>query len=302
MSEEVKHFAVLRVDDWRRNEMSDALVVEEPLEIRLNSIPLAVVMRTPGHDFDLARGFLLTEGVLQQQKANSKEQTTKGERQNNNHPALLYSATHDWEREIEVDHARDELGLEIPNVVNCRLPFISDAEISGWQRHIFASSSCGICGRASIDRVRIEAPSLNGHWQISFANLQNLPEKLRHQQTTFSRTGGLHAAALFSPSGEIIALREDIGRHNAVDKILGWAMPQYELPLENFGLLVSGRLSFELAQKALLGGIAFMAGISAASSLAVELAQEAGMTLVGFLRGETAVVYSHSQRIRFLRL
>jgi FdhD protein len=283
MSEEVKHFAVQRVDNWRRNEMSDALAVEEPLEIRLNNIPLAVVMRTPSHDFDLARGFLLTEGLLQKQKAGGKEQSTN-----------------DIWREITFEYACDELGLPIPNVLNCCLTSMAAADISGWQRHIFASSSCGICGRASIDRVRIDAPSLNSHWQIPFAKLQNLPEKLRQQQTTFSRTGGLHAAALFSPSGEIVALREDVGRHNAVDKILGWAMRQYELPLQNFGLLVSGRLSFELAQKALLGGIAFMAGISAASSLAVELAQETGMTLVGFLRGETAVVYSNPQRIRFL--
>ncbi len=276
MNEEVKHFAVQRAHGQGYEEIRDALVVEEPLEIRLNNIPLAVVMRTPGHDFDLARGFLLTEGILQKQKANN-----------------------DIEGALEIDHARDELGLEIPNVVNCRLPEISPAEISGWQRHIFASSSCGICGRASIDRVRIEAPILKASWQIPFSILQNLPEKLRRQQTTFSSTGGLHGAALFSPVGDIIALREDIGRHNAVDKILGWAMRQESPVLANTGLLVSGRLGFELVQKALLGGISLMAGISAASSLAVELAEESGMTLVGFLRGETAVIYSHPRRILF---
>jgi FdhD protein len=191
------------------------------------------------------------------------------------------------------------LGLEIPNVVNCRLPGISEQEIFGWQRHIFASSSCGICGRASLDRVRLQASLPNSHWQIPFSILQTLPEKLRAGQAAFSCTGGLHAAALFSPPGEILALREDIGRHNAVDKILGWAMRQYELPLSHFGLLVSGRLSFEIAQKALLGGLPFVAGISAASSLAVELAEESGMTLAGFLRGETAVIYTGPQRIGF---
>ncbi len=283
MSKGVKHFAISRVRREHLEETTDALVVEEPLEIRLNNIPLAVVMRTPGDDFDLARGFLLTEGILTKQKANGKKQ----------------KASDKTPEEVEIACARDELGLDIPNVVNCRLPGISEKEISGWQRHIFASSSCGICGRASLDRVRLQAPLLNSHWQIPFSILQTLPEKIRVCQTAFISTGGLHAAALFSPPGEIVALREDIGRHNAVDKILGWAMRRHELPLSYFGLLVSGRLSFEIAQKALLGGLPFVAGISAASSLAVELAEESGMTLVGFLRGETAVVYTGPQRIGF---
>lgn len=282
MNEAVRHFVVQRVHDQSYEEKDDALVVEEPLEIRLNTIPLAVVMRTPGHDFDLARGFLLTEGVLQK-----KTNANKPKANNENEWAL------------DIDYAHDELGLEIPNVVNCQWLGISPVEISGWQRHIFASSSCGICGRASIDRVRIEAPNIQASWQISFQVLQNLPEKLRRQQTTFSSTGGLHAAALFSAAGDIIALREDIGRHNAVDKILGWALRENRAALANSGLLVSGRLSFELVQKALLGGIPLLAGISAASSLAVELADMSGMTLVGFLRGETAVIYSHRHRILF---
>ncbi len=283
MSKGVKHFAVNRIQREHIDKTADALVVEEPLEIRLNNIPLAVVMRTPDDDLDLARGFLLTEGILEKQKAKSKKQT----------------ANDNIRTEVEIENARDELGLEIPNVVNCRLPGISEKEISGWQRHLFASSSCGICGRASLDRVRLQATPPNSHWQIPFSILQALPEKLRTSQTAFASTGGLHAAALFSPQGEIVALREDIGRHNAVDKILGWAMRQYELPLSHFGLLVSGRLSFEIAQKALLGGLPFVAGISAASSLAVELAEESGMTLAGFLRGETAVVYTGPQRIVF---
>jgi FdhD protein len=147
--------------------------------------------------------------------------------------------------------------------------------------------------------VRVQAPPPQGRWQIPFQILQTLPNKLRRQQMAFASTGGLHAAAFFSPQGEIIVLREDVGRHNAVDKILGWAIRQEELVLENLGLLVSGRLSFELVQKALLGGVAFIAGISAASSLAVELAVETGMTLVGFLRGASAAVYSNPQRIQF---
>jgi len=284
MSEDVKHFIVQRVRERRRETIQDTLVVEEPLEIRLNNIPLAVVMRTPGHDFELARGFLLTEGILQGATSDGRRATGESQRA---------------DEMIEIEYARDELGLEIPNVINCRIPSILETEIFGWQRHIFSSSSCGICGRASIDRVRVQASPLQGRWQIPFSILQTLPDQLRRRQTTFANTGGLHAAAFFSSEGKIIALREDIGRHNAVDKILGWAMRQYKLPLENFGLLVSGRLSFELAQKALIGGISFMAGISAASSLAVEIAEETGMTLVGFLRGETAVVYSNPQRIQF---
>jgi FdhD protein len=290
MSEGVKHFAVNRIKGDGIDRATDALVIEEPLEIRLNDIPLAVVMRTPGHDFDLAHGFLLTEGVLQ--SAESREQSVANQRQAAGDQQVIGAR-------IEIDYARDELGLEIPNVVNCQIPTIPATEISGWQRHLFASSSCGICGRASIDRVRVQAPPLQGNWQIPFKTLQTLPAQLRRRQTTFADTGGLHAAALFSPAGEIIALREDVGRHNAVDKILGWARRHYKFPLENFGLLVSGRLSFELAQKALIGGIPFMAGISAASSLAAELAEETGMTLIGFLRGEAAVVYANPQRIQF---
>ncbi len=294
MKDGIKQFPITRVSESGiLDDATDTLAVEEPLEIRLNNIPLAVVMRTPGHDFDLARGFLLTEGILQ--KENVKGQKIKDEARNAKKSSSLQFATCN----LLVEHARDELGLEIPNVINCRLPSISEAEISGWQRHIFASSSCGICGRASIDRVRVQAQPPSSRWQIPFQILQTLPDKLRQSQTTFTSTGGLHAAAFFTPSGEIIAVREDIGRHNAVDKILGWAMRQNELSLENFGLLVSGRLSFELVQKALIGGIAFVAGISAASSLAVELAEEAGLTLAGFLRGDTAVVYSNPQRILF---
>jgi FdhD protein len=292
MSKGVKHFAVNRVRRERIDKASDALVIEEPLEIRLNHIPLAVVMRTPGDDFDLARGFLLSEGIVL--RAEGRGRRASDGKNEESSIIQVQLANGDLP---EIDYACDELGLEIPNVVNCRLPGISAKEISGWQRHIFASSSCGICGRASLDRVRLQAAPPNSHWQIPFSILQALPEKLRASQTAFANTGGLHAAALFSPQGEIAALREDIGRHNAVDKILGWAMCQYELPLSHFGLLVSGRLSFEIAQKALLGGLPFVAGISAASSLAVELAEESGMTLVGFLRGETAVVYTGSQRI-----
>jgi FdhD protein len=294
MRNEVRHFDVSRIRRERVEPATDALVVEEPLEIRLNNIPLAVVMRTPGDDFDLARGFLLTEGIVRGAKSVERRAKNVGGRAKGEGRRV-----EDEDDHLRVAHARDELGLEIPNVVNCQLPEISEKEISGWQRHIFASSSCGICGRASIQRVRLQAILPDSNWQIQFSILQTLPEKLRAQQTAFASTGGLHAAALFSPSGEIIALREDVGRHNAVDKILGRAMRRRELPLSHFGLLVSGRLSFEIAQKALLGGLPLVAGISAASSLAVELAEETGMTLVGFLRGETAVVYAGPQRIGF---
>jgi FdhD protein len=286
MSKGVMYFPVYRVQRERINEMADALVVEEPLEIRLNNFPLAVVMRTPGDDLDLARGFILTEGIIRTQGSSEMQDGAR-----HNLPVASCNL-------LEVDWARDELGLEIPNVVNCRVAAISTAEISGWQRHLYASSSCGLCGRASIDRVRLQASVLNGHWQISFSQLNSLPEKLRARQIAFDSTGGLHAAALFSQAGEIVVMREDVGRHNAVDKVLGWAMQRAMVPLNDFGLLVSGRLSFEIVQKVLLAGIPLLAGISAASSLAVELANETNMTLVGFLRGENAVVYSASHRIQ----
>jgi FdhD protein len=184
-------------------------------------------------------------------------------------------------------------------VVNCTIPGLNSEEFERRRRWLAATSSCGICGRASLEQVFLQAPALNGDFNISFAALRLLPALLHAQQAAFSKTGGLHGAALFSREGKILVVREDIGRHNAVDKVVGWALQRRMHPLFHCGLLVSGRLSFEMAQKALLAGIPMVAAISAASSLAVEMAEESGMTLVGFLRENQAVVYAGQQRIHF---
>jgi FdhD protein len=266
MNEQIKLFPVSRWPSAGRQAVTDELAVEEPLEIRLNGRPLAVIMRTPGHDIELAAGFLLSEGVIR------------------------------YNQEMNICAAEDELGLEIPNVLEASLPQATEAEIVGWQRNVFANSSCGICGRASIDRIRVNAPPLQKTAAPSLALLQTLPAKLRDRQTAFAATGGLHGAMLVDRAGKILGVREDIGRHNAVDKLLGWGLLKKRLPLSGVILFVSGRLSFEITQKALVAGISCVAGISAASSLAVELAQEAGMTLVGFVRDGGAVVYAGEQR------
>jgi len=260
MNEQIKHYSIVRWASDTPQRAVDTLAVEEPLEIRLNGQPLAVIMRTPGHDYELARGFLLTEGIL----------------------ASGY--------DVIVSEALDEFGLEIPNVLDAIVPQVTD--LTNLQRQVFASSACGLCGRISIDRVRVNARPLNGSMAVSLEILRMLPDKLRQSQDTFAATGGLHGALLFDEEGNVLAVREDVGRHNAVDKLLGWAMSKNMLPLTDVGLFVSGRLSFEITQKALIAGISCVAGISAASSLAVELAQETGMTLAGFVRDGNAVVYA----------
>ena len=265
MSNETKQFPVFRWSGVASQSAVDELAVEEPLEVRVNGQPIAVIMRTPGHDFELAIGFLLTEGIVQ-----------RGQ-------------------DVKLRTVLDELGLEVQNVLDASIQQLTD--LSGLQRQIFASSSCGICGRMTIERVRIKASALNGKFSVTPALLHALPEKLRMEQKVFSETGGLHGAMLFDHDGNALAVREDVGRHNAVDKLLGWAMMNKLLPLSHAGLLVSGRLSFEITQKALIAGISCVAGISAASSLAVELAKETGMMLIGFVRNGSAVVYSHHENI-----
>ncbi|MEK7728914.1 MAG: formate dehydrogenase accessory sulfurtransferase FdhD [candidate division KSB1 bacterium] len=268
-----KQYAVQRFQQKVLLEATDCLAVEEPLEIRVNGHTLGVVMRTPGDDFELARGFLLSEGVLPLQEINLHLQT------------------------LILDCARDEMHLEIPNVVHGFVPGLDLERVQACQRQMVATSSCGICGRASLERVRLQALQLNEGFRCAIPNLQALAARIATQQTSFVATGGLHAAALFKSNGEILNVREDIGRHNAVDKVIGAALLQHPHPLSSCGLWVSGRLSFEIAQKALLAGIPLVVAVSAASSLAVDLARETGMTLVGFLREEHAVVYHGKQRV-----
>lgn len=248
-------------------EVEDVTAREEPLEIRVEGRSVAVVMRTPGHDEELAAGFLVTEGVVQR--------------------------------------ARDILEIsQCPSVGNIHgnvVDVLLGGAVVNWDsltRHVFSASSCGLCGKTSIDSVFQRFPAMNADWQVSPALIASLPDKLRAAQEAFSQTGGLHASGLFDLAGNLVVLREDVGRHNALDKIIGHALQHDLLPLNQHVLLVSGRVSFEIIQKALAAGIALVAAISAPSSLAVEFAQEAGQTLVGFLRGETMNVYTHPQRVK----
>jgi FdhD protein len=249
-------------EDGHVRSLQDSLAAEEPLEIRIDGVPLTVTMRTPGHDLELAAGFLLTEGII------------------------------DSSGQIAGLRARmPENGLR-SNVVEVELKD-TDFDSEHLQRNFFTASSCGICGKASINAIRLRGlQQPDAGFRLDPEVLCRLPETLRTEQAVFSRTGGLHAAALFNAGGELLALREDIGRHNAVDKIVGWALLQQMLPLSRHVMLVSGRGGFEIVQKALAAGIPILASVSAPSSLAVKLARELGLTLIGFLRGRRFVVYS----------
>lgn len=239
----------------------DVLVVEEPLEIRIEGEPIAVTMRTPGHDRELAAGFLFTEGVI------------------------------DGPDDLVALKAVGESG----NVVDCVLAGGVAAhreQVSRATRELYATSSCGICGKASIDRLEVLAGPVTGAFPFDADLLRSLPERLAEGQQAFASTGGLHAAALVRPDGTLEVVREDIGRHNAVDKVLGYRLLAGEVPVDDRLLLVSSRAGFEVVQKALVAGVPAIAAVGAASTLAVDLATRAGMTLVGFLRAERFVRYS----------
>jgi FdhD protein len=252
----------------------DTLVAEEPLEMRVAGRALAVTMRTPGDDMDLLAGFLVSEGVIR----------TRGDLSEMRYCAGL-----------------DDAGHNTYNVLDATLAsHVAPVETS-MQRALVTTSACGLCGKATIDDVEVTSPyslaadelSVDAGWICS------LPDRLRAAQRLFDRTGGLHAAALFdAATDELLVLREDVGRHNAVDKVLGWALREGRLPLRGTVLLVSGRASFELVQKASLAGIPMMAAISAPSSLAVGLAERVGLTLIGFLRAPTMVIYAAAVRVR----
>ena len=263
---------VIRIRDGVVSARPDTLVAEEPLEIRLNGKPLAITMRTPGDDFALAAGFLVSEGVL----------ATASDLLN-----IVYCAG------ATVD------GSNTYNVVDVRTaPDVAMPDIT-LERNVYTTSSCGLCGKASLDAVRTTAA-----WSVAEDPLRvgpevlsALPDRLRAAQKVFDRTGGLHAAGLFSAEGELLCLREDVGRHNAVDKVVGHALRSGMLPLRGTVLMVSGRASFELVQKAVMAGIPLLAAVSAPSSLAVDLAAESGLTLVGFLRGTSMNVYCGDDRL-----
>jgi FdhD protein len=250
----------------------DTLAVEEPFEIRVNGTALTVTMRTPGDDVDLAHGFLLTEGVI-----GSRDDVL----------TARYCAGSD------VD------GMNTYNLLDVRLaPGVPGPDPSV-TRNFYTTSSCGVCGKAALDAVRLATrfPVDTDTATVSSHVLSTLSDQLRNHQKVFETTGGIHAAALFTYDGALLAVREDVGRHNAVDKVLGWALLADRVPLRDCVLMVSGRASFELAQKAAMAGIPVLAAVSAPSSLAVDVAREQGITLIGFLRGETMNVYTGTQRV-----
>lgn len=252
----------------------DVLAVEEPLEIRLGSLSYSVTMRTPGDDFDLVAGFLVSEGVIWS-------------------PDQLIS--------LRFCAGEDENGVQTFNVVEAQLR--PDVVLPGTGRHVYTSSSCGICGTDSIEAVRKSShfSPADDTLTVPVGTLASLPDLLREAQAVFEATGGVHAAGLFSidddGAARLLCLREDVGRHNAVDKVVGWALREQRLPLSGTVLQVSGRASFELVQKAALAGIPVLAAVSAPSSLAVELAESSGVTLAGFSRGSSLNVYTGGHRI-----
>ena len=263
---------VRHIDGERQLERVETLAAEEPLEIRIDGEPIAVTMRTPGDDFDLVAGFALSEGLISRPDELA---------------ALRYCAG-----------ATDD-GVNTYNVVDIVLSDDAARPARSVSRNFYTTSSCGVCGKASIDAVRV-----NSSFDLRLDDvvvapglLAVLPERLRSAQKVFDSTGGLHAAGLFDSAGQLLALREDVGRHNAVDKVVGWALRESRLPLAGSVLMVSGRASFELVQKAYLAGIPILAAVSAPSTLAVEFAESVGMTLVGFLRGASMNVYTGATRV-----
>ena len=245
---------VVRLPEGRRER--DRVAVEEPLEIRIGGVPVAVTMRTPGHDEELALGFCLSEGLRPQSA-----------------------------------RLPDDLAA---NTVEVDAPGFDPAHL---QRSFYTSSSCGVCGKGALEAVRVEAPHVESQLRLPLDVVTTLPERLRAEQDAFNVTGGLHATGLFEPDGTLVCIREDVGRHNAFDKVVGWAFGEGRLPLSGSVVCVSGRVSFELVQKAAVAGVPVLAGVGAPSSLAVDLAADRGITLCGFVRNGAANVYTEQWRI-----
>ena len=264
------------VEDGGMRVRPDALATEEPMEIRLLAGPtkqtVAVTMRTPGADFELAAGFLYGEGIV-----TSSEDILK----------ISYCV------DPEIDAEQQY------NIVNVELRSGREFDLRPLERHFYTTSACGVCGKASLEQLELRGcPVISPGPEVSAETIYSLPETLREAQGLFDATGGLHAAALFDGEGELLALREDVGRHNATDKLVGWALLEGRLPLSEHVVLVSGRSSFEIMQKCLTAGVPVVCAISAPSSLAVDVARELGMTLVGFLRGGRFNVYAGADRVR----
>ena len=264
------------VEDGRARVKSDHLATEEPMEIRLvtggKRQTVAVTMRTPGADFELAAGFLYGEGIV-----SYREEIEK----------ISYCVDSD----VDVEQRY--------NIVNVELRGNQEYDLRSLERHFYTTSACGVCGKASLEQLELRGcPVVGPGPEVSAGKIYALPGKLREAQGLFEATGGLHAAALFDTEGNLLALREDVGRHNATDKLVGWALLEGRLPLSENVVMVSGRSSFEILQKCLAAGVPIVCAISAPSSLAVDVAREFGMTLVGFLRGNRFNVYAGSERIQ----
>ena len=271
MSEARRSVGVIRVRGGARAAESDRAATEEPLEVRLHDHPFAVIMRTPGADRELAAGFLLAERVI----ANADDLGT-------------------------IAHCTSAGADHPENVVNVTLANGSEAAIEhllAGRRQVTTNSSCGMCGRRTIESLAAAVAPIRAAWTVPPSLVASLPEQLRARQAVFDATGGLHAAGLFSRDGSLVDVAEDVGRHNAVDKIVGRMLMREALPLSDHILCVSGRTSFEIVQKTIFAGIPILAAVSAPSSLAIELAEEYGVTLVGFIRGDSFNIYAHADRI-----
>src|SRR5882724_6343299 len=261
---------VTRVRDGVRSDDRDRAATEEPLEVRLHDRPFCVIMRTPGADRELAAGFLLSEGVL-------KSADDLG----------------------TLEYCTDPTAEHPENIINASLVNGSVESLDKFmaeRRNVTTNSSCGMCGRLTIESLKTNLPALVIPWTVPSSTIVDIPDRLRKAQAVFEETGGLHAAGLFTREGTLETIAEDVGRHNAVDKVIGRMVIQERLPLVNYILFVSGRTSFEIVQKAFIAGIPVLAAVSAPSSLAIDLAEECGITLIGFLRGRNFNIYAHPER------
>ena len=266
---------IVTFDDGVASRHNDSLVTEEPLEIRVSiagrSKTVAVTMRTPGADFELAAGFLFGEGVISRR-----------------------------DQVVQISYCKDDdlPAAQLYNIVMVELDPSTEPDLRPLDRHFYVTSACGVCGKANLESIAARgAEPLTGGPEVSAGVLSLLPATLGDSQRVFARTGGLHSAGLFEPTGALIAGREDVGRHNALDKLIGWAFLESRLPLAGYIVMVSGRSSYELAQKCVTAGVPVLCSVSAPSSLAVDVADRFGMTLVGFLRGNKMNVYAGAERI-----
>ena len=269
----------VRLEDAKREVrvQQDTLATEEPLEIRLHAgggeaVPISITMRTPGHDFELAAGFLFTEGIIRRPDAIER-----------------------------MEYCVGPFAEQQYNTISVRLRPGVQVDTDRLARHFYTTSSCGVCGKASLEALRTQIPAWNGHSDLALRVLPevviSLPDRLRESQNVFDRTGGLHASGLFTANGALVSVREDVGRHNALDKLIGQALLAGQLPLREHVLVLSGRASFELVQKAAMAALPIMVAVGAPSSLAAQAADEFGITLIGFARGHTFNVYTRPERV-----